>query len=131
MTIARRLFTIAFTDFLCWFPVGLMGLLASQGVPIPGVVNVWVAIFVLPLNSALNPFLYTLNSLADRWAKHRDDKQMKKMMGKLHSEIPKWTQATVEELTRICLRTKLVKQERVLQWWQVPYSTPYVHRTRS
>ncbi|XP_076466145.1 uncharacterized protein LOC143297613 [Babylonia areolata] len=37
LTIARRLFLVVFTDFCCWFPVGLMGLLASRGFPIPGV----------------------------------------------------------------------------------------------
>ena len=71
LTIARRLFLVAFTDFCCWFPVGLMGLLAAGGVPIPGEVNVWTAIFVLPLNSALNPFLYTLNRLMEKREKMR------------------------------------------------------------
>ncbi|KAK7096032.1 hypothetical protein V1264_005379 [Littorina saxatilis] len=45
------------SDFLCWFPIGVLGLLASREIPIPGEVNVDVAVFVLPLNSALNPFL--------------------------------------------------------------------------
>ena len=29
--VARRLITVALTDFLCWFPVGVVGLLAAQG----------------------------------------------------------------------------------------------------
>ncbi|KAL8566701.1 hypothetical protein ACOMHN_050350 [Nucella lapillus] len=66
MTIARRLITIAVTDFLCWFPIGLLGLLASSGFPIPGEVNVALAIVALPLNSAINPFLYTLNTILER-----------------------------------------------------------------
>nr|KAG5685941.1 hypothetical protein BaRGS_021326 [Batillaria attramentaria] len=115
LTIARRLFLIVFTDFLCWFPIGLMGLLASQDTPLSGEVNVWSAIFVLPLNSTLNPFLYTLNGLLQRWEKEREATRMKKMIRKLHSEIPKWTPAAVEELTRICLRSRLVKKERVFQ----------------
>nr|KAG5710316.1 hypothetical protein BaRGS_009032 [Batillaria attramentaria] len=114
--IARRLFLIVLTDFLCWFPIGLMGLLASSGTPIPGVVNVWAAIFVLPLNSALNPFMYTLNSLAQRWKQRRLEKQAQKALGRLQAEIPKWPDSSVEQLMRICLRTKAVKKERVLQW---------------
>nr|KAG5710031.1 hypothetical protein BaRGS_030107 [Batillaria attramentaria]KAG5710032.1 hypothetical protein BaRGS_030108 [Batillaria attramentaria] len=110
-TIARRLFLIVFTDFLCWFPIGLLGLLANHGIPITGEANVWSAIFVLPLNSALNPFLYTLNGLAERWEKQREAARMKKMLAKLHSEIPKWTSAAVEEVTRVCLRSGHVKQE--------------------
>ncbi|KAL8612844.1 hypothetical protein ACOMHN_038099 [Nucella lapillus] len=66
LTIARRLITVAMSDFLCWFPIGVLGLLASQDVPVPGEVRVGVAIFVLPLNSALNPFLYTLNIIREK-----------------------------------------------------------------
>ena len=60
--IARRLFVVVFSDFCCWFPVGVMGLMANSGqVAIPGEINVWTAVFILPLNSALNPFLYTFS----------------------------------------------------------------------
>ncbi|KAK7090150.1 hypothetical protein V1264_009989 [Littorina saxatilis] len=79
LSIARRLFTIVVTDFLCWFPIGLLGLLASGGVPIPGEVNVAMAIFVLPLNSALNPFLYTLNSVMEK-SREREKAQMLKVL---------------------------------------------------
>ena len=72
MTIASRLLTVALSDFLCWFPIGLLGLLASGGIPIPGEVNVAMAIFVLPLNSALNPFLYTFNILLERRRKEKE-----------------------------------------------------------
>ncbi|KAL8623243.1 hypothetical protein ACOMHN_062730 [Nucella lapillus] len=65
-TIARRLIAIAVTDLMCWLPIGLCGLLALAGTPIPGEVNVVLAIFVLPLNSAVNPFMYTFNTLAER-----------------------------------------------------------------
>ena len=66
LTIAARLITVAMSDFLCWFPIGLLGILTARGVAIPGEVNVAVAIFVLPFNSALNPFLYTLNMIWER-----------------------------------------------------------------
>nr|KAG5685386.1 hypothetical protein BaRGS_014694 [Batillaria attramentaria] len=32
LTIARRLITVAVSDFLCWFPIGLLGLMASMEV---------------------------------------------------------------------------------------------------
>ncbi|KAL8591533.1 hypothetical protein ACOMHN_000547 [Nucella lapillus] len=66
MAIAPRLITIAVTNFLCWFPIGLCGLLVLAGVPIPGDANVILAIVVLPLNSAINPFMYTVNTLAEK-----------------------------------------------------------------
>lgn len=75
--IARRLFTIAMTDFLCWFPIGLLGLMASQDIPISGEVNVVMAIIVLPLNSAINPFLYTLNVLLAKRRCAREERLLK------------------------------------------------------
>ena len=72
VTIARRLISVAVTDFLCWFPIGLCGLLALANIPIPREMNVAFAIFVLPLNSALNPFMYTLNMLMEKRRKSRE-----------------------------------------------------------
>ena len=72
LTIARRLISVAVTDFLCWFPIGLCGLIALWGIPVPGEVNVALAIFVLPLNSALNPFMYTFNMLMEKRRKARE-----------------------------------------------------------
>ena len=77
MTIARRLISVAVTDFLCWFPVGVCGLLASVGTPITSEVNVALAIFVLPLNSALNPFVYTFNMLLEKRRKSNEAKLLK------------------------------------------------------
>ena len=34
-----------------------------SGTVIPGDVYAWTAVFILPLNSALNPFLYTLSAI--------------------------------------------------------------------
>ena len=65
-TIARRLITIAVSDFLCWFPVGLLGVLSFNGVPIPEELNVAVVIFILPVNAAINPFLYTVNMILEK-----------------------------------------------------------------
>ena len=72
LTVARRLITVVVSDFLCWFPIGVLGLMANSGTPVPGEVNVAMAIFVLPLNSALNPFLYTFNMLMEKRRKARE-----------------------------------------------------------
>ncbi|KAL8591753.1 hypothetical protein ACOMHN_032295 [Nucella lapillus] len=77
ITIARRLISVAVTDFTCWFPIGLCGILAMAGTPIPGEVNVALAIFVLPLNSALNPFLYTFNRLSEKLRHANEAKLLK------------------------------------------------------
>ena len=77
--IVLRLTTVVMSDFLCWFPVGLLGLLASAGTPIPPAVNVGVAIFVLPINSALNPFLYTINTLMEKRRKRHEAQLLKSL----------------------------------------------------
>ena len=77
LAVAQRLFTVVASDFLCWFPIGLLGLLASGNIPIPGEANVGMAIFVLPLNSALNPSLYSLNTIQARRARAREEKLLR------------------------------------------------------
>ena len=79
MDIARRLCTVAVTDFLCWFPIGCLGLLASRGFPVSGDVNVAMAILVMPLNSAINPFLYTLNVLLEKREKRKEKQLIQKI----------------------------------------------------
>ena len=80
LAVARRLFTVMLSDFLCWFPIGLLGLLASKGVPVSGEVNVVMAIFVLPLNWALNPFLYSLSTMQARRARQREEKLLRSLV---------------------------------------------------
>ena len=85
-TIARRLTTIVLSDFLCWFPIGLLGVLASTGTPIPGELNVAVAIFVMPFNSALNPFLYTFNVLMEKRRKAQEAYLLKRLESSMCTE---------------------------------------------
>jgi hypothetical protein len=83
VTVARRLITVAVTDFLCWFPIGPCGILAWSGVAIPGEMSVALAMLVLPINVALNPFLYTFNVIAEKRRKAR----MEQMMIKFKSAL--------------------------------------------
>ena len=99
-TIARRLFLVVFTDFCCWFPVGVMGLLAARGTPIPGEINVWTAVFVLPLNSALNPFLYTLATMLEKRRQRNEERRIQLMMNRLHAELATWPYDKVAEHKR-------------------------------
>ena len=96
LTIARRLFTVATSDFLCWFPVGLLGLLSSQGVAVPGEANVAMAIIALPLNSALNPFLYTFNLIRERRRHTKELRLMKRHMLCEHGQSSCQSSGTTE-----------------------------------
>ena len=85
LRIARGLTSIVVSDFLCWFPIGLLGLLASQGTRVSGEVNVALAILVLPLNSALNPFLYNVNLLTRHRQKARENKTLTLLAAQMKS----------------------------------------------
>ena len=61
---ARRMFFIVLTDFLCWMPVILIGLLSVLGKfhDPEKQAYIWIAVFVLPVNSSINPILYTFST---------------------------------------------------------------------
>ncbi|OQR69165.1 thyrotropin receptor-like, partial [Tropilaelaps mercedesae] len=59
--IAKRMALLVFTDFLCWAPIALFSLTALSGVHLINLEEAKVfTIFVLPLNSCANPFLYAI-----------------------------------------------------------------------
>ncbi|KAM9321618.1 relaxin receptor 2 [Gastrophryne carolinensis] len=62
VAVANRFFFIVFSDAVCWIPVFLLKILSLFRVEIPGTVTSWIVIFILPVNSALNPILYTLTT---------------------------------------------------------------------
>ncbi|XP_033753251.1 relaxin receptor 1-like [Pecten maximus] len=68
MSVAITLFFVVMTDFCCWCPIGIMGVVSRYGVKIPDDVYAWVMVFVLPINAAINPFLYTASAV---WRKRR------------------------------------------------------------
>ncbi|KAH9500822.1 hypothetical protein Btru_073104 [Bulinus truncatus] len=66
MNIAKKLAFVAVSDFLCWFPIGIMGILSLIGQEFDKETYAWMAVFVLPVNSALNPMIYTIPVIIDR-----------------------------------------------------------------
>ena len=58
---AMKMSLIVLTDFCCWVPLALLSILVQSGaVTVNPVSYAWIATFIVPLNSAINPFLYTL-----------------------------------------------------------------------
>lgn len=59
--IAKRMALLVFTDFLCWSPIAFFALTAAFGVQLVSLEEAKVfTVFVLPLNSCCNPFLYAI-----------------------------------------------------------------------
>lgn len=61
---AKRLMFIVVTDFCCWMPIIIIGILSLVGKfhDPEKQAYVWIAVFVLPLNSSINPILYTFST---------------------------------------------------------------------
>uniref|UniRef100_A0A674P3P4 Relaxin family peptide receptor 1 n=1 Tax=Takifugu rubripes TaxID=31033 RepID=A0A674P3P4_TAKRU len=82
VTIAKRFFSIVITDSLCWIPIFILKILSLLHVEIPGTISSWVVIFILPINSALNPILYTLTTrpfketILQVWANYRQKRPL-------------------------------------------------------
>ncbi|KAK9305298.1 hypothetical protein QLX08_003651 [Tetragonisca angustula] len=76
---ALRFFLIVLTDAACWAPIIILKIRAMMRYPISADLHAWVVVFILPVNSAVNPLLYTFTTpkfrerLNDGWfAKVRD-----------------------------------------------------------
>ncbi|PVD37537.1 hypothetical protein C0Q70_00131 [Pomacea canaliculata] len=74
----------------------------QAGRPLPNDLSVWFAIFVLPLNFALDPFLYTLNSVIDKWNQRRKEEAIKRTQSRLRAQLFSWPMATVIHLLHDC-----------------------------
>ena len=79
-TIAKQLSLVVMTDFLCWFPIITMGLMALSGVDMGDAAYRWSALLVLPINSALNPMLYTVPEIRKRWEDYKESRREAKML---------------------------------------------------
>ena len=69
---------IVATDFLCWFPIIILGILVQAGaVTLPPSVFAWLVTCVLPINSAVNPYLYTISEVISTQRKKSESLSMK------------------------------------------------------
>lgn len=62
--VAIRMFILVFTNFLCWFPIALVALASvfGNGVVTDLTFAKWAIVFIFPINSCLNPILYSLST---------------------------------------------------------------------
>ena len=73
--LTTKVTTIVATDFLCWFPIIILGILVqSRALTLPSSVFAWLVTFVLPINSAINPYLYAISDLL---SKQKEQKRLK------------------------------------------------------
>uniref|UniRef100_T1KM82 G-protein coupled receptors family 1 profile domain-containing protein n=1 Tax=Tetranychus urticae TaxID=32264 RepID=T1KM82_TETUR len=58
--LAFRFFCIVVTDCLCWVPIVSIKIFSFTYMYISPKVYAWLVVFILPINSALNPMIYTI-----------------------------------------------------------------------
>ena len=70
--LAKRVFFIILTDCCCWAPIIVIGMrsVLEKSFTAPGDLSVWIAVFALPINSAINPLLYTFSTPKVRYARY-------------------------------------------------------------
>nr|XP_054771094.1 relaxin receptor 2-like [Lytechinus pictus] len=65
--LAMRMSVIVLTDFFCWMPVIIMGILSQSGaVALPVSLYAWSVVFILPINASINPYIYTFIATCGR-----------------------------------------------------------------
>ena len=65
------------TDFVCWFPIIILGILVQAKVlTLPPSVFAWCVTFILPINSAINPFLYTIAYAISNYQKQVQEREV-------------------------------------------------------
>ncbi|XP_041472985.1 G-protein coupled receptor GRL101-like [Lytechinus variegatus] len=70
--LAVRMAMIVATDLVCWMPVIIMGILSQTGaVTLHPSLYAWTVILIVPINSTINPFLYTFIIHVDDLIKKR------------------------------------------------------------
>ncbi|XP_074656815.1 relaxin receptor 1-like [Tubulanus polymorphus] len=60
LVLARRSLVINLSNLFCWLPIITVQFCAVFRVDIPNQVAAWLAVLFLPINSSLNPLLYTI-----------------------------------------------------------------------
>ena len=71
---AFKMAGIVLTDFICWVVLAVLSILVqTKTVTISPEAYAWIATFILPINSCMNPFLYTLYSLISDYRQRKEN----------------------------------------------------------
>ena len=74
--LTTKVTAIVATDFFCWFPIIVLGILVqTRVIELPSSVYAWCVTVVLPINSAINPYLYTISEVISAWRKKQSIKK--------------------------------------------------------
>ena len=108
--LTAKVTAIVMTDVCCWLPIILMGILVQSGaVKLEPQVYAWTVMFVLSLNSTINPILYTYRTdIYERWKKWMN-KRKEREIEMMEMKNMKGQQEDVEEQR---VKSQLVVEEQ-------------------
>ena len=87
---------IVATDFLCWFPIIILGILVqTRAITLPPSVFAWLVTCVLPINSAVNPYLYTISEVITKYRKKSENLPMRTQESKVTRQFTPVSGSTV------------------------------------
>ena len=79
------------TDFMCWFPIIILGILVQVRVlTLPASVVEWCVTFVLPINSAINPYMYTIADVISKRKKTTNTTQCSSQNNTIQMKVTNW-----------------------------------------
>ncbi|XP_062570289.1 relaxin receptor 2-like [Saccostrea cucullata] len=102
VALAKSVVAVVLTDLLCWIPIGIIGMLTFCGFDVSKEVYAWILVLVLPINSALNPILYTLSSIV-REQRRRKAKEI---------NVQREKELSSREIDRLQSRLKAIIKEK-------------------
>ncbi|KAK3712854.1 hypothetical protein QZH41_006942 [Actinostola sp. cb2023] len=96
--VAKKMALLVLSNFACWFPIALLSFIAIYGSPVIGVpTSKFLLVFIYPINSFTNPYLYALGT------KHfqLDFLDLLKNFGACHNGIEKLRNRLLDQLTSL------------------------------
>ncbi|KAK3760850.1 hypothetical protein RRG08_034692 [Elysia crispata] len=82
IAIAKQLSLVVISNSICWFPIISLGLVTLAGVDVGEAAYRWLAVIVLPINSALNPLLYTVPAIKKKVEELTEARKLAKALAK-------------------------------------------------
>ncbi|XP_074658304.1 uncharacterized protein LOC141911221 [Tubulanus polymorphus] len=76
LVLARRSLVINLCNLFCWLPIIIVQFCAVFSVEIPNQVAAWLAVLFLPINSSLNPLLYTILNIDIKSIRERNKRRL-------------------------------------------------------
>ncbi|XP_074658307.1 G-protein coupled receptor GRL101-like [Tubulanus polymorphus] len=76
LVLARRSLVINLCNLFCWLPIIIVQFCAVFSVEIPNQVAAWLAVLFLPINSSLNPLLYTILTIDMKSIRERNKRRL-------------------------------------------------------